>query len=138
MIFDSTRKCLVLFGGGEGYHRDTWEWSDARWTKRQDIGPQAIVTPKMSWTGKRTVLLGGRQGEMTKVGQTWEWDGRPWTQRQDMGPTTRRLRALAYDSRRDRVVLFGGITDKPTVGDQTKIVHLGDTWELAIIAQQQG
>ena len=65
----------------------------------------------MSYTGKRTVLFGGRQGEMTKAGQTWEWDGRLWTQRQDIGPTTRRLHALAYDSRRDRIVLFGGSTE---------------------------
>jgi hypothetical protein len=33
-----------------------------------------------------------------------------WTQRQDLGPSPRRQAAMAFDSRRRRAVLFGGVT----------------------------
>jgi hypothetical protein len=39
-----------------------------------------------------------------------------WTQRQDVGPSKRAGHAMAYDSARARVVLFGG-------------ADLRDTWE---------
>jgi hypothetical protein len=62
-------------------------------------------------------------------GNTWEWDGKHWTERQDMGPGPRWGHAMAYDSKRQRMVLFGGLPvfapDNPNVADRL----LGDTWE---------
>jgi hypothetical protein len=130
MIFDSSRECLVLFGGYDKtvvWLGDTWEWSeDAGWVRRQDMGPGSTVYPTMAYTEEHTVLHGHPPGG-TGAGQTWEWDGTLWTQRQDMGPLARNAYALAYDSQRDRVVLFGG-----SYGISG---NLGDTWELAIIEQ---
>jgi hypothetical protein len=133
MVFDSSRECLVLFGGHSGlptgWRSDTWEWSeDTGWVERQDMGPQSISYPTMARTQERTVLH-GFPSEATGAMQTWEWDGRLWTQRQDMGPSVRYGHALAYDSERDRVVLFGGYAFLPPGG------YLSDTWELAIIEQ---
>jgi hypothetical protein len=131
MVFDSSRECLVLFGGYDGLvtFGDTWEWSeDAGWVERQDMGPQSIINPTMARTQEHTVLYGFPSGG-TGAAQTWEWDGRLWTQRQDMGPSARYATALAYDSQRDRVVLFGGIAYGLPYG------YFGDTWELAIIEQ---
>jgi hypothetical protein len=137
MAFDSSREVLVLFGGVEGgtsadptriVVNDTWEWGedDTGWVKVQDIGPRDFFMPKMVYTGKHTVLYGSP--EPAGRGQTWEWDGRVWTQRQNMGPIARDGPALAYDSQRDRVVLFGGLNRDGGVP-----THLGDTWELAIV-----
>jgi hypothetical protein len=130
MVFDSSRECLVLFGGAAplGWLGDTWEWSeDAGWIERQDIGPQSMVYPTMAHTQEHTVL-NGLPSEGTGAVQTWEWDGRVWTQRQDMGPSAWYGHAVAYDSQRDRVVLFGGYAYGPQG-------YSGDTWELAIIEQ---
>jgi hypothetical protein len=135
MAFESSRECLVLFGG-EGGSVDlfnTWEWSDMMWAKRQDMGPRIGVTPRMAYAGNHTVLFGG--GEPNAAGHTWEWDGRLWTQRQNMGPPTRNFHDLAYDSDRDRVLLFGGRGEMRTAQNQSQTVPLGDTWELAIIEQ---
>ena len=44
-----------------------------------------------------------------------------WTQRQDIGPKARLGHALAYDTVRKRVVLFGG--------DSLRSGRLRDTWE---------
>jgi hypothetical protein len=49
---------------------------------------------------------------------TWEWDGEVWTQVADTGPSARRGHALAFDSVRARVLLFGG----------RGASALGDTW----------
>jgi hypothetical protein len=131
MVFDSSRGCLVLFGGSvpSGWLGNTWEWSeDAGWVERQDMGPQSIIYPTMAYAEEHTVLYGFQSGD-TGAGHTWEWDGSLWTQRQDMGPSARYGPALAYNSQRDRVVLFGGSGYVPPYG------YSGDTWELAIIEQ---
>jgi hypothetical protein len=129
MVFDISRECLVLFGGASpsGWLGDTWEWrEDAGWVEHQEMGPGSLVRPKMARTQEHTVLYGFP--DSTGAAQTWEWDGRLWTQRQDIGPRARYGPAFAYDSERDRVVLFGGYAS----GTGS---HLGDTWELGIIEQ---
>ena len=131
MAFDRSRECQVLFGGYfQGtWFNDTWEWADGTgWVKRQDMGPQSIAFPKITYTEKGTVLFACKSGVFVGSGQTWEWDGKLWTQHQDMGPKARDRYALVYDSQRDRVVLFGGLTVQAAE-------PLGDTWELAIIEQ---
>jgi len=131
MAFDRSRECQVLFGGlfQATWFNDTWEWDDGTgWVKRQDMGPQSIAFPIITYTDNRTVLFASKSGVFVGSGQTWEWDGKLWTQHQDMGPKARNRSALVYDSQRDRVVLFGGATGQA-------LERLGDTWELAIIEQ---
>jgi hypothetical protein len=65
------------------------------------------------------VLFGGDSLGGELFGDTWEWDGAHWTQVEDTGPSPRSGHALAYDSGRSRVVLFGGGVPAPR----------GDTWE---------
>src|SRR5438105_4854819 len=71
---------------------------------------------------ERTVLFGGYlflSGKDLDFGDTWEWDGEDWTQVADIGPFSRQWHSMAYDSKRNRVVLFGG----------NRVGFLGDTWE---------
>jgi hypothetical protein len=73
----------------------------------------------------RIVLFGGRRTEVPpgpsqRPSDTWEWDGETWMQVEDMGPTGRSESAMAYDERRERVVLFGGMSATGM---------LNDTWE---------
>ena len=59
-----------------------------------------------------TVLFGS--------GETWEWDGVSWTRRfPSASPSDRWGNAIAYDSVREKIVLFGGM-----IGDES----LSDTW----------
>jgi len=54
-------------------------------------------------------------------GPTWRWDGFAWVQLPVGFPPARRLEAITYDSLRQEIVMFGGLS-----GDgQT---HYGDTW----------
>lgn len=78
-----------------------------------------------------TVLFGGEGLYVPASGflaDTWEWDGTTWTQRSPTTvPPVRSQHAMAYDSQRGRVVLFGGITNGPN--PWSSAVPLGDTWE---------
>jgi hypothetical protein len=125
MAYDDVRKRVVLFGGptqaGDATgNRDTWERNGAIWARVADTGPEPRVLPAMAYDGKRVILFGGIVGNETN-GATWQWDGKHWAQRGDFGPRAR-VTAMAYDSARNRVVMFGG---------QGQGQVFGDTWELA-------
>ena len=54
---------------------------------------------------------------------TWLWDGVEWEELLTQGPSRRVAFAMAYDSGRNRVVLFGG---------QFESKLLNDTWEYGL------
>jgi len=54
---------------------------------------------------------------------TWTWDGTIWTRVAADGPTPRYLHAMAYDVKRQRVVLTGGNRSARPYD------VLSDTWE---------
>jgi galactose oxidase-like protein len=114
MAYDPTRERTVLLGGVDSSTGnilgDTWEWDGNLWTHRTDIGPGGMVGHAMVFNGRFVETFGGRGVTGELLGNTWEWDGKHWTARQDMGPSPRTAFSLAYDSKRDRVVLFGGST----------------------------
>jgi len=51
------------------------------------------------------------------LGDTWEFDGKAWKARTGPGPTARFGIGAAYDSRRGRTVLFGGVAGAGFQGD---------------------
>lgn len=123
MAYDSNRGRTVLFGGIDANGiplGDTWEWDGQNWTQMADTGPLARSLTGLAFDSKRnqTVLFGGHGLRVQGLffGDTWGWDGESWTQLADSGPGKRSGHALAFDSDRQRVVLFDGALR-------------GDTWE---------
>jgi Kelch motif/Galactose oxidase, central domain len=126
MGFDAARGRVVLFGGSLPGPplQDTWEWNGSVW---QQLSPAVSPSPRsqaalaFDAARGRCVLFGGQPAFpiLTPLQDTWEWDGAVWQQRNPTsapGPSARH--AMAYDSARQRVVLFasgGG--------------GLGATWE---------
>ena len=135
MAYDSMRERMVLFGGNNGkdFHTgaltdygDTWEWDGTQWTEITDQGPEPREFSAMAYDRKnnKVILFGGfqRYGYDSKLfGDTWEWDGISWKKITDLGPGQRYKHAMVYDSRREKVVLFGG---RYSGGRD-----YGDTWE---------
>ncbi len=123
MAYDDARQRLVSFGGTDATGAeagDTWEWDGTTWTQRSVFGPPACSNPSLVFTGSESVLFGGTHSTAPQQ-QTWTWDGTYWTARQDIGASARTGHAAAFDSVRQRVVLFGGIGETPN--------PVGDTWE---------
>jgi len=130
MAFDAARGRTVLFGG----HRDissftaqfgdTWEWNGSYWAESFGVaGPAARSEHRMVYDAarQRTILSGGRRvyGGSTTYDDTWEWNGTSWTNMLATAPASMHA-GLAFDSLRQRTVLFGGITSAGTT--------LGQTW----------
>ena len=124
MVYDSTRKVSVLFGGVDsGFAGDTWQCGDGTaWTELSESGPSPRARMAMAFdsTRNRVVLFGGQSGDSFHLNDTWEFDGDDWTQVQDAGPPARCAHSMAFDSVGNRVVLFGGLGTDSTV--------LSDTW----------
>ncbi len=99
------------------------------WTQQfPPSSPPARYLHAMAYDSVRgqTLLFGG-QGAIFLLNDTWVWDGANWTQK---FPTTdaillvRSQFAMAFDSTRGQVVMFGGYGG-PEDGD---FFALGDTW----------
>jgi hypothetical protein len=67
-------------------------------------------------------MVFGGSNQQGFLGDLWAWNGTTWRKLADDGPEPRAMGYIAYDRKRDRVVLFGGRKGYPD-GD------LGDTWE---------
>jgi Galactose oxidase, central domain/Kelch motif len=137
MAYDGVRSRTVLFGGvGDAGGQaaptlgDTWEWDGTVWKHVQDIGPAPATGAAMVFRSATSALFGGLSALASVPGHklfglTWEWNGHLWTARQDIGVGARFDHAMAFDSVRGRVVLFGGHSE-PADSDAGL---RGDTWE---------
>ncbi len=144
LAYDSNRKRMVLFGGWDpdaGYTNSTFEYDTVNqtWFEMHAGGPLAPEGREqfgMAFDASRgrAVLFGGigYDGEM---GDTWEWDGAEWRQITPAfgdpmfptgmdNPAPRAYHAMAYDTVRHRVALYGG------QGTQAAInTTFSDLWE---------
>lgn len=140
MAYHPGRLTTVMFGGLSTTNAalgDTWEWIGfdphtpappfrGSWTQRSTTGPSARYGHAMVWDVQHAagILFGGRSTTvanndtyaLTVSGTTWTWALRNPAVR----PTARSRHAMAYDSARQRIVMFGGT-------DGTN--PLADTWE---------
>ncbi len=140
MVYDTARGNSVLFGGEQcaglncantTLFGDTWTWDGATWLSHPSlVQPQARFAHAMVFDDSQKVgiLFGGylcanaacETGN--SLSDTWQWDGSQWQKRSPAAsPTSRDSHAMAYDSFRKVIVLFGG----ETASGKT----LGDTWE---------
>jgi len=100
--------------------------SSPNWLRKGAGTPTGRSAPAMAYDAARgeTVLFGGIADLQYHLADTWRWDGSAWTRSSasdsDYPPYARNFAAMAYDSARGRVVLFGG-------HDGTHA--LNDTWE---------
>jgi hypothetical protein len=137
MVYDSTTREILMFGGADDarVRDDLWAWNGARhsWRLLTASGPGPRTFPGLAFDRRRgeVVVFGGNRvlfgkpGEIaTLLADTWVWRDGWWSRRDLMGPSARAEAAMAYDSARGRVVLFGGY-ERSTDGN----VRLGDTWE---------
>jgi hypothetical protein len=117
IAFDSRRSRMVVFGGPE--YRDTWEWDGTSWFNVTPAGdlPPSRRSPAMAYDSARgrVVMYGGfRHSPYVEYQDTWEWDGAEWFDVTPAGdsPTAHTSQAMAYDSIRQRMVLYGGAGDR--------------------------
>ena len=123
MAYDSDRKRMMLFGGDDGTngHSDIWEREDNRWR----LVP-AVTRPKyygpLAYDPVRKVTMYWETINYPPSSTMWEWDGKLWNrQALTSPPPFRYADARVFDTRRNRLVVFGGRT--------VPSGFLNDTWE---------
>ena len=135
MTFDVVAQRVLVFGGlsappASAELADTWAWDGAAWTEVAHFGPPAAMAASAECDGHTVLQFGGgiaTSSPIVPFGGTWQWNGQHWTQRQDMGPQPRMAAGLAFDSTRNRYVVFGGAGAPPS--GSTDFPRLSDTWE---------
>jgi hypothetical protein len=118
MAYDPVRREIITFDS------QTLKWDGTNWSRV----PTATEPPARTYTAmvydearQQMVLFGGAGGPGN---DTWIWDGASWSNRTEAvitasnTPPARSFHAMAYDSARQEVVLFGGYLGG----------NLGDTW----------
>jgi hypothetical protein len=101
-----------------------WEWNGAAWTA---VGQ----SPAGTWTSIRDAqaVYDASTNRLVVVDSSWgfrvsTWNGTSWTYHLATSyPPQRNWYALQYDPRRQRIVLFGGLTGS------TAMTNYDDTWE---------
>ena len=110
--YDVARERVVMFGKGQ-----TWEWNGADWRSRtpaQSPSTRRLHCMAYDHALQRVLLFGGTTDmgwQLSAAGcsDTWRWDGRDWLQLLPVhSPSARCGHAMASDTARQRVVLFGG------------------------------
>jgi hypothetical protein len=121
IAFDSARGVVVLTDGqltGLLPHMgETWEWNGTAWTRETNYPPPRRGPAAYDAARDELVIGPGiTNGGGTLVSEerpvfTWHWDGTAWTRTAVVpaaGITNWFGAMMAYDSTRQRVVLFGG------------------------------
>lgn len=129
MVFEAARNIVLLFGGRTqaGYLDDTyllapggqWGWAPV---SPQPM-PRSHAAMAYDTARNRVVLFGGFNGTAA-LADTWEWDSAVpgWSQRfPTTFPSPRYGAGMAFDSRRNRMVAYGG--------NAFGGITLNDTWE---------
>jgi hypothetical protein len=134
MAYDAGRQRVVLFGGFEQTTGtrlgDTWEWDGAQWMFVADTGPTGRTDASMVYDSSRQrILMFGGTGRTDDYygdnNDSWEWDGTAWTDvtgaDPDKRPSIRNGAGMAYDTRRQKTVMYGG-------GETFVLPRYDDTW----------
>ena len=109
--YDSVRGVVVLFGGyGSAPLRDTWEYDGIRWVERSSATTPPVRTDYVVAFDRaraKTVMHSTDSFAMPSRGETWEWDGQNWERVNVTLPPPFSEPAMAYDERRQCVVISG-------------------------------
>jgi hypothetical protein len=126
MVHDGARSLIVMVGERSAQNEvRTWEWDGAAWTLAAIAGAPHRVRSALAFDDVRgqSILFGGDVPGQPYAGDLWTWTGAAWSMATPFAPSpsARSGHAMAFDSHRNRLVMFGGANS---------LGYLGDTWEL--------
>lgn len=135
-VHDAKRGETVVFGGHTGFlgaaRSDTWIWNGTSWRRGPDA-PVALHDAAATYDAarERIVVFGGTTTTASeKRDTTLLWDGTSWTEPAlAVKPPARTRGNLVYDAKRQRVLLFGGLS----ADDETWLWD-GTSWARAELA----
>ena len=144
MSYDEANDRMIMFGGFDSemyfgpddtmpFYNDTWayDYNTNTWTNmRPSVCPPSLGNHQSVFDSEsnKTILFGGRPWKNSyNVDETWVYDYSEniWTNMSPMiHPSKRGSVGMTYNSKIDRVLLFGGASLTPPYD----LTYLGDTW----------
>lgn len=138
MVYDEHNANVIVFGGANEKEvlNETWILEKFYFRKVESQGPSARTFPNMVYDAynKQVLMFGGNPvlfGDDYRVpilfNDLWAFKNEEWHKIETSeSPHPRSEASMAYDKKRNKVVLFGGIY----FNEKRKIVRLGDIWEF--------
>lgn len=129
MVYDATRKEVVLYGGSTAAGNNTyttfddlWSWNGRRWKRlaTTDI-PRSSHQLSYDPVRRQLLLIGGMNGQQ-RFGEIRAFDGKAWQLMNENPALALVDAAVVYDTHRQRLVFFGGLKADRTAS--------GETWEF--------
>lgn len=121
MAYDTGSQSCLIYSAFTGFPLALgwkwWQWDGTAWSSSAAGGTPYLIGEVLTSSAFGTILYGGTANGYTVLSTQW-----PQT------PGGRSCHSMAYDSLRDRLILFGGYWLHPTFSNSQL---RGDTWELA-------
>lgn len=130
LAFDTHRGRMLSWGGYDGSARGDLRVLEANgWRTVGSYDDMRVAEPGAAYDARRDrlVVFGGSAERGRASSETWEHDGTRWHRIGIPGPPARQAHVMVFDTRRARVVVFGGIGGGAAQGGRPPV--LGDTWE---------
>jgi hypothetical protein len=121
-VYDAGRDRWIVSGGYSD--TATWEWNGAAWQKSAAPPPGGttqLAGSRLVYDGKRAVVYSVGNRDRGSAPWLYEPAQSRWTAQPSSGPSPlpREWAGVAYDERRDRVMVFGGFALNGTGGGNT-------------------
>lgn len=138
MAYNAKDSRIYLFGGANEKEvlSELWVLDSINWQKVITDGePQPRTFSSLIYDNKKDrlilfggnkVLFGNKPDSQSLLNDTWEFKNNRWKKlNMNNSPSPRAEATMAYDERRETIVLFGGYHIQ-----NEEYVKLGDTWEF--------
>jgi hypothetical protein len=141
MVYDSESDCMIIFGGvnvdAKLAMNDTWayDYNTDTWTEMKPaVRPPARNFQSMVYDSKadRVIMWGGgawTDAESDKSLWVYDYNTDTWEERKPSGgPSVRSFQNMAYDSKADRIILYGGYTGSIETKFIFQLYNSSETW----------
>ena len=126
LAYDNKRKKMYSFGGytSEGSRPEFRVLENNNWKNLPEIPGLKAAEAGFIYDSYRDRLItfGGSSAPKQLNSETWEWDGAAWKKFDGTNPEPRQAFSMAYDEKRKKTLLFGGLSATPGA-------IYSDTWE---------
>ncbi len=134
--YDSESDRVILFSGyGIGYSNDTWayDYNTDTWTNMNpSVAPIGRGEHSMAYDSEsdRVILFGGYTYGSRFDTWAYDYNANTWTEMSPLGnpPPTSAGPGMAYDSRSDRIIMFGGSALSGPRNETWAYNYNVDTW----------
>jgi hypothetical protein len=130
MVWDSFNKVVLVHGGyARGIIKDSWSWDGTNWFSLLSGPPLWGFGMAFDTERATAMIVGGfTSDENHRTEKVWEKPSNTGWEDRGPGPSVRAQLAMAYDERRKRTVIVGGVGESVETGETAYEYIPGRGW----------